>query len=854
MSAGHKFVVALLGVLLVLSTGCDAQQVIGTSGAGGGSGSCTGSFCTATAPLAVSLGGTGISAFGTGVAAALGQNVSGTGSICLSSGSSCGGSGVPSIAGTANQITQTGSPGATTLSLPSNIIPPGTVNGNTVPSASDTFTLNAATQTLTNKSISGPQINSGTIPAAQLPLATTGAFGAVKPDGSSITVSAGVISSTGGSSGANPTATAGPTAVNGSATTFLRSDGAPAVQKASASQFGIVETDGSTITPTAGVIACTTATTSQLGCVKPDGSSITISAGVISSAGGASGANPTGTAGPTAVNGSATTFLRSDGAPAVQKASSAQFGISECDNSTITCSGGVFTATTGGGGSVTSVGTGAGLTGGPITGSGTISTTYAINAQTGTSYTFLTTDAATLVTFSNASSVAATLPVATTTGFGAGYSFDVENKGAGTVTITPTTSTINGAATLVVPQNTGCTVVSDGTNYQVSACTPASGTTGLGSFVRATSPTLVTPALGTIASGNLGSGTGYTISNLAGAGTGVLTALGNNVGSAGGPVTFNGAGGTPSSLALANGTGLPISTGVSGLGTGVATAAAIAVSGSGAICLVSGSACDTSGAGGTSGYSDNGVTVTAGTYFAPITGGGAPQGTEASVDVASPVAMTETDLQAAISTTLGVSSTGFTVTLRDNPAPSFPGASDTALTCTFNPSSATSCGDLTHSVSVALGDLIDWKIVTAGTIVGTPTITIASAQGTSTSLLSTANVWLNQQSNCQKTLTISSTTFTPDGTCNDYKITLTGSDTIANPSATPVVATYGSYYICQDATGSRTATWGSQFVSPGTVATNIVLSTTASVCDTVPYRVIDSTHILLAAPLLAATH
>ena len=120
-----------------------------------------------------------------------------------------GGSGVPSIAGTANQITETGSPGATTLSLPSNIIPPGTVNGNTVPSASDTFTLNAATQTLTNKSISGSQINSGTIPAAQLPLGSTSAFGAVKCDGTSITCTAGVITATTGGSGTVTSITAG---------------------------------------------------------------------------------------------------------------------------------------------------------------------------------------------------------------------------------------------------------------------------------------------------------------------------------------------------------------------------------------------------------------------------------------------------------------------------------------------------------------------------------------------------------------------------------------------------------------------------------------------------------------------
>ncbi len=50
-------------------------------------------------------------------------------------------------------------------------------------------------------------------------------------------------------------------------------------------------------------------------------------------------------------------------------------------------------------------------------------------------------------------------------------------------------------------------------------------------------------------------------------GTGVQTALGVNIGSAGAPVLFNGAGGTPSSLALANATGLT----VPGGGLGVAT-------------------------------------------------------------------------------------------------------------------------------------------------------------------------------------------------------------------------------------------------------------------------------------------
>jgi hypothetical protein len=49
--------------------------------------------------------------------------------------------------------------------------------------------------------------------------------------------------------------------------------------------------------------------------------------------------------------------------------------------------------------------------------------------------------------------------------------------------------------------------------------------TGSGALVFATSPTLVTPALGTPSSGNLASTTGYATANLTGAGTGVLTFL-----------------------------------------------------------------------------------------------------------------------------------------------------------------------------------------------------------------------------------------------------------------------------------------------------------------------------------------
>ena len=92
-------------------------------------------------------------------------------------------------------------------------------------------------------------------------------------------------------------------------------------------------------------------------------------------------------------------------------------------------------------------------------------------------------------------------------------------------------------------------------------------------------------------------------------GTGVLTALGVNVGSAGAFVTFNGALGTPSSGTATNITGLPISTGVSGLGTGVATALAVNTGSAGAVVLFN-------GAGGT----PSSLTLTNATGLPPTTG------------------------------------------------------------------------------------------------------------------------------------------------------------------------------------------------------------------------------------------
>lgn len=89
---------------------------------------------------------------------------------------------------------------------------------------------------------------------------------------------------------ANPTSIAGASAINGIATTFMRSDGAPEVQTATDAVRGIVQPDGLTVNVNgAGVISIPTATILKLGLVKPDGVTINISAGGVISTGGSGG-------------------------------------------------------------------------------------------------------------------------------------------------------------------------------------------------------------------------------------------------------------------------------------------------------------------------------------------------------------------------------------------------------------------------------------------------------------------------------------------------------------------------------------------------------------------------------------
>lgn len=117
---------------------------------------------------------------------------------------------------------------------------------------------------------------------------------------------------------------------------------APIITYNAAGQLTAVSS--ATITPAIGsVTGLGTGVATALGNTAGGSGGFALQSGIPASA------NPTATAGPAAVNGTATTFMTSDSAPAIQKATAAQFGIVECDGTTITCAAGVITAAAGAG-------------------------------------------------------------------------------------------------------------------------------------------------------------------------------------------------------------------------------------------------------------------------------------------------------------------------------------------------------------------------------------------------------------------------------------------------------------------------------------------------------------------------
>ena len=126
---------------------------------------------------------------------------------------------------------------------------------------------------------------------------------------------------------------------------------------------------------------------------------------------------------------------------------------------------------------------------------------------------------------------------------------------AGTTGLTPNTAT-SGAITLagtLATGNGGTGITSFGTGVQTAL---GQNVTGSGGIALATSPSFTTPNLGTPSAATLTNANGLPVATgISGLGTGVATALAVNVGSAGSFVVNGGALGTPSSGTVTNLTG-----------------------------------------------------------------------------------------------------------------------------------------------------------------------------------------------------------------------------------------------------------------------------------------------------------
>ena len=122
-------------------------------------------------------------------------------------------------------------------------------------------------------------------------------------------------------------------------------------------------------------------------------------------------------------------------------------------------------------------------------------------------------------------------------------------------------------------------------------------------------------------------------------------------------------------------------------------------------------------------------------------------------------------------------------------------------------------------------------------------------KGTGDASVGTANNWTAGQRGEITALTDGATITIDMADSNNFSVTLGGNRTFANPS-NDTAGQSGSIFITQDGTGSRTASWGTDWeFAAGTAPT---LTTTAAASDRIDYVIRSGTSIQAVATLALA--
>jgi len=152
-------------------------------------------------------------------------------------------------------------------------------------------------------------------------------------------------------------------------------------------------------------------------------------------------------------------------------------------------------------------------------------------------------------------------------------------------------------------------------------------------------------------------------------------------------------------------------------------------------------------------------------------------------------------------------------------------------------------------LNIASHDLVDGGLKLAGTLVTASATEVNLLDGKTAlgdAFLDTAQNWTKGQRGEITTLTPGSTVTIDMADSNNFTLTLDQTTAMANPS-NDTAGQSGSIFLIQDGTGSRTATWGTDWeFAGGTVPT---LTTTADAVDRVDYVIRSTTSIQAVATL-----